>query len=198
MQLQPTVKFRGIEANAAFEEEIRRRISRLRTYYPAIIGCDVLVKLSDRHHLAGARFDVRIDLAVPGGHVLVSHVAGLRATAREREQERFRKGDELDPERRYGKVAVREAFEVARRRLQDFARKQRGTVKVHAGPPRGRVVRLGKVYGFIEAGDGREVYFNRKSVLGRGLKRLRVGSPVSFAEERGEKGPQASTVRVLR
>jgi hypothetical protein len=33
-------------------------------------------------------------------------------------------------------VAVREAFEIARRRLEDFAREQRGDVKSHPIPSR--------------------------------------------------------------
>jgi cold shock CspA family protein len=41
------------------------------------------------------------------------------------------------------------------------------------------------------------VYFSRASVLDGAFDDLTVGSPVAFVEEAGEKGPQASTVRVL-
>jgi hypothetical protein len=126
------VKFRGVRPSEALEDEIRRRIARLKPYCRSIIGCRVLVELSDRHHQAGSRYEVQIDLTVPHGHVMVSHVASPRATAREKEQFRFSKDDELSRERRHVTVAVREAFEVARRRLQDFARRQRGAVKTHA------------------------------------------------------------------
>ncbi|MGC0394734.1 cold-shock protein [Bradyrhizobium sp. USDA 241] len=51
-------------------------------------------------------------------------------------------------------------------------------------------------FGFLEGADGQEVYFNRNSVV-EGRASIAVGSRVSFVEERGEKGPQASTVRVL-
>jgi cold shock CspA family protein len=34
-------------------------------------------------------------------------------------------------------------------------------------------------------------------VLGHGASRLQVGSRVTFVEELGEKGPQATTVRLL-
>lgn len=198
MQLQPVVRFRGVRPSAGLEDEIRRRMARLTTYYPSIIGCEVLVEFSDRHHQAGRRFDVRIDLTVPHGHLSVSHAASARATARELEKEKVSKRDELDRGHRYALVAVREAFETVRRRLQDFARRQRGTVKLHTHAPRGRVVRLTDGYGFIEAPDGHEVYFQESSVLEDGFKRLKVGSSVSFAEERGDKGPQASSVRAVR
>ena len=39
--------------------------------------------------------------------------------------------------------------------------------------------------------------FHRNSVLDGGFSRLTVGARVAFAEEMGENGPQASTVRPL-
>ena len=91
-------------------------------------------------------------------------------------------------------MAVREAFDIARRRVQDYARRHRGTVKTAARQPRGRVVQLFPVdeYGYIEAADGHEVYFQKSSVLKDAFDRLAVGSTVSFVEEPGEKGPQAA------
>jgi cold shock CspA family protein len=52
-------------------------------------------------------------------------------------------------------------------------------------------------HGFLESEDGREVYFHRNSVLGRGFDRLDIGNEVRFVEERGEEGPQASTVAIV-
>jgi len=52
-------------------------------------------------------------------------------------------------------------------------------------------------FGFLEAADGHEVYFHRNSVLDGAFSRLAVGTRVIFAEEMGEKGPQASTVKLL-
>ena len=45
--------------------------------------------------------------------------------------------------------------------------------------------------------NGREVYFHSNSVLDGAFSRLAVGTHVIFAEEMGEKGPQASTVKLL-
>jgi hypothetical protein len=41
------------------------------------------------------------------------------------------------------------------------------------------------------------VYFHKSSVLKDAFDRLAVGSAVSFIEEPGEKGPQASTIKLL-
>jgi cold shock CspA family protein len=51
-------------------------------------------------------------------------------------------------------------------------------------------------YGFLETPDGREIYFHKNSVLQPGFDQLEVGMEVHFAEGVGEKGPQATTVRL--
>jgi cold shock CspA family protein/ribosome-associated translation inhibitor RaiA len=197
MQLTPTITFRGIDPSAALEAEIRTRVGKLETYYRPIMGCHVLVEFAERHHETGNRYHVRIDVTVPGEEIVVAHEASLHATAQDVDAEKATKEAEPDPERKHARVAVREAFDIARRRLQDYGRRQRGTVK--ASQPRGRVAQLFPIdeYGYIEAGDGHEVYFQKSSVLKNAFDRLTVGSTVSFVEESGEKGPQASTVKLL-
>jgi cold shock CspA family protein len=53
-------------------------------------------------------------------------------------------------------------------------------------------------FGFLATPDGREIYFHQRSVLHGGFRRLKVGSEVTFVEEQGERGAQASTVRIRR
>ena len=63
----------------------------------------------------------------------------------------------------------------------------------------GKVVRLDPLgeFGKLESSDGQEIYFHRNSVLRGDYARLVVGSRVTYAEEMGEKGPQASTVKLM-
>ncbi len=199
MQITPTITFRGIEPSAALEAEIRRRIDKLETYYHSIMGCRVLVELAQRHHETGNHYHVRIDLTVPGEEIVVAHEASLHATAQDIDAEKVTKEAEPNPERKHARVAVREAFDIARRQLRDCARRQRGTVKTAARQPRGHVVQLFPIdeYGYIEAEDGHEVYFQKSSVLKNAFDRLTVGSTVSFVEKPGEKGSQASTVKLM-
>lgn len=199
MQLAPVITFRGMKPSAALESDIQARIAKLETYYGSIMACRVMVELGERHHERGNRFHVRIDLTVPGEEIVVAHEANLHATAQDVDAGKVARIAETDPERKHARVAVREAFDIARRRLQDYARRQRGTVKTAARQPRGRVSQLSPVdeYGYIETEDGRQVYFQKSSVLGNAFDRLAVGSEVSFSEESGEKGPQASTVKLL-
>ncbi|RPI52282.1 MAG: HPF/RaiA family ribosome-associated protein [Acidobacteria bacterium] len=199
MKLTPMITFRGMDRSEALESEIHARITRLETFYRSIMACRVLVELAQRHHEAGNHYHVRIDLTVPGEEIVVAHEASLHATAQDIDVEKVRKADEPDPERKHARVAIREAFDIARRRLQDYVRRQRGTVKAPVRQPRGHVAQLFPVdgYGYIEAEDGHEVYFQRSSVLKNAFERLAVGSDVSFVEEPGERGPQASTVKLL-
>lgn len=201
MQLTPIITFRGVERTEALEADVLERVRKLDTYHPSIMGCRVLIELMQRHHEAGNRYHVRIDLTVPGDEIVVTHEAGPHATAQDVETERLTKGAESEsrPERKHARVAIREAFDIARRQLQDYARKQRGVVKTTVRQARGRVSQLfpADEYGYIESDDGHEVYFQKSSVLKNAFDGLAVGSPVSFVEELGEKGPQASTVRLL-
>jgi cold shock CspA family protein len=95
-------------------------------------------------------------------------------------------------------VAIRDAFDAARRELQDYMRRRRGQVKIREGLQGARVTKLfpDRGYGFLETSDGRELYFHRNSVLEPGFETISVGAEVLFAEEQGEEGPQASTVRI--
>jgi cold shock CspA family protein len=95
---------------------------------------------------------------------------------------------------------MRDAFLAAKRRLEDHARRQRGDVKRHAGRARGRITRLfpERGYGFLETPDGREIYFHEHAVDADVLRQAAVGMPVRFTEEEGERGPQASSVHLLR
>jgi cold shock CspA family protein len=92
---------------------------------------------------------------------------------------------------------IRDAFKEARRQLQDYARRVRGQVKIHGEQTTGRICKLfpDQGYGFLETAEGSEIYFHKNSVLHGAFDRLSIGERVTFAEERGDKGTQASTVR---
>ncbi|HYL97548.1 MAG TPA: cold shock domain-containing protein, partial [Blastocatellia bacterium] len=81
----------------------------------------------------------------------------------------------------------------------DFARRQQLDVKTREGRIQGHVSSISsdEGFGYIEAGLGYEVYFHRNSVLGDDFDHLAVGSEVSFVEEEGEKGPQASSMKPI-
>lgn len=200
MTLIPTqVTFHGLPHSDHLESEVRKRVTWLEQFYAGIVRCRVVVELADRHHHDGRHVHVGVELTVPGGPPLVaSHERSLHRRLKDVEEEAHHKATEIDSVHRYAAVAVREAFVVARRKLEDFAREQRGTVKTHELPGHGDVVVLDRVdgHGFIQAGESR-IYFHRASVLDGAFDALTIGTRVAFAEEQGEKGAQASTVRIL-
>jgi len=193
------VTFRRMQPMAALGEDIRARAAELETFYPDIVGCRVLVEVPHRHRGHGQHVRVRIELSLPGEDVVVSHEPTRHGSLKDVQGEAHHKDDDVEAVHKYALVTAHEAFDAARRRLQDVARRQRADVKTHQAPAHGRVTSLpaGDDHGFIEATDGRRIYFHHASVIDEGLARLVVGSDVAFVEEPGEKGPQASTVRVL-
>ncbi|HYW91605.1 MAG TPA: ribosome-associated translation inhibitor RaiA [Gammaproteobacteria bacterium] len=178
MQLPLQITFRNMDASPAVESVIREKADKLERYYDSIMSCRVVVEASHRHHHKGNIYHVRVDLTVPNDELVVS-----------REPHQDHSHEDLY-------VAIRDAFNAARRQLEEFARKQRGDVKAHVGPPEGEVILLSpeEDYGRIRTAEGREIYFHRNSVLGDGFDGLAVGARVRFTEETGEQGPQASTV----
>jgi cold shock CspA family protein len=200
MTLIPTqITFHGLAASAALEAEIRERVAWLEQFHAGIVRCRVVVEVPHRHRRRGQHVHVRIELTVPdAAPIVVSHEPSRNGALKSTEEETHHKGTEVDGVHRYAHVAVHEAFDAARRRLQDVARELRGAVKTHETPAHGTVADIFKVdgYGYIQAGEHR-VYFNRASVLGETFDSLDVGAPVAFVEEQGNEGPQASTVRPL-
>lgn len=181
------------------EADIHARAAALERYCPTITACRVIVEPAQRHHHDGNPYHVRVDLTVPGEEIVVSRDASLHATAKDIGLQVPTKGTEVRSSRRHAKVAVREAFDSARRQLQDYRRRLARVVKTHEPLPRGRIVKLlpDRQGGFIAAEDGREIYFHRNSVLNRGFNRLDIGQQVTFVDAMGDRGPQASTVRAV-
>jgi len=129
------VTFRGLAHSDALEADIRERVAWLERFYSGIIGCRVLVELPHRHRQGGKHFHVRVEFTVPGGiPLIVNHEPSLHGPMKDIEEAGHRKESEIEAVHRYARVAVHEAFDAARRRLQDFAREQRGDTKTHTTP----------------------------------------------------------------
>jgi cold shock CspA family protein len=129
----------------------------------------------------------------------VKHEPSLRGSIQRSGIQKRKKEQEVAAPHKDIYVAIRDVFKAARRRLQDYARKQSGAVKYHEPAPHARVSRLFPEggYGYLETPDGGEIYFHRNSVLNGGFEKLVIGTEVSFVEETGDKGPQASAVTVI-
>jgi ribosome-associated translation inhibitor RaiA len=143
MKLPVQITFRNMSPSEALDALVRERAAALETYYAGTMACRVLIEIPHRHHESGNRCHVRIDLTVPGDEIVVTREPNLHGTLKDLATSEMSKEAEGQSIHVHAAVAVREAFDVARRQLQDYARRQRGAVKVHETPQHGRVVRIG-------------------------------------------------------
>jgi len=104
------VTARSIDLPDSMRELVEERARRLERYYPELIGCSVTVEGPGLHHRTGGPFSVQLDLRVPDAEPIV--------VTRQRAEDLL--------------VAIRESFDAARRRLEDFARLSRQRI-----PPAG-------------------------------------------------------------
>lgn len=181
MKLPLQIAFRDIPPSEALEADIRKKVAKLEQIFDRIMSCRVVVEAPHGHHNKGRLYHVSIDLTVPGEELVVNRSA------------------EKNHAHENAYVAVRDAFNAARRMLQDFVRKQRGEVKNHQVPSHGTITELIPMedFGRIATADGRDVYFHRNSILDADFDQLQVGDEVRYAEEAGEAGPQASSVHLI-
>ena len=182
MQTPVEIDFQGMAGTPEVRASIEKHVTELEQRYGRVTACRVVLKGPGGHHRTGGLYEVHIHLALPNG--------------REVNVARTPPADERHADVSF---AISDAFKHARRRLQDHVRRLQGQVKQHEDQPIATVKNLDASgeFGFLEAADGHEVYFHRNSVLDGAFSRLVVGMHVTFAEEMGEKGPQASTVKLL-
>jgi cold shock CspA family protein/ribosome-associated translation inhibitor RaiA len=182
MQVPSEVVFQNCEPSTELSSEVAQQLKRLEKFSPRITSCRVVIHGPKTRHRHGDVFKVDLWIAMPQHKDIV-----------------VTKSRDDVPENTHPLVAIRNAFAAAQRQIEDAAREMRGQVKVHRPPDEGRVARFlaGEDCGFIETADGREIYFHRNAVLNDAFDRLAQGSKVRFVEEEGEKGPQASTVRLV-
>ena len=178
MKFDLQTQFRGLEPSDFISNSVWDHTEKLGQFCDRIISCHVTVSAPHHHKHQGRLYGVQVRLLVPGGEVVATTDTSLNAAHED------------------VYVAVRDAFDAARRQLEDFISRQRGLNKERHGPARGKVVRIYPQddYGFIITPDFREIYFHRNAILKGGFDRLQVGDRVRFSEEMGEKGPQVTSM----
>lgn len=116
MAIEPQIAFRGMNPSPAAEAEIRRLSTELGRFSDRVVGCRVAVDAVTRRPRQGRIYQVTIELDVAGGRVVTR-----REPAEDHAHEDLH-------------VAIRDAFDAARRRLQDHMRRMDGRTKQHAVP----------------------------------------------------------------
>lgn len=183
MQVPLTMTFRNVRKSSNIETLIRRQARKLERVCPYLVSCRIAIERPQAHQKSGNPFRVRVDVTVPPAHELVT----------------VRNAGEGDLHEELPTV-VRRAFDAMQRQLKKLVEKQRGDVKLHpAQEMAGVVIRLfrNQGYGFIKSLEGREIYFHKDSLSAAEFDRLEIGTGVQWNEEEGDKGPQASFVKIV-
>jgi ribosome-associated translation inhibitor RaiA len=120
MQVPLQVTFRHMEPSPTLEARIRELAKRLEKFSGRIIRCHVIVEAPHRHQHQGALYEIRVDITAAGKEIAI------------------RRTHPADHAHEDPYVALRDAFEAARRKLQDYERELRHQVKSHDPIPRGR------------------------------------------------------------
>lgn len=182
MKIPLQISFSNMTPSDAVRARVEELAARLDRFHERIMSCRVVVSAAGRHQRSGRLYHVSIDLKLPGREIAIN------------------RDSPLDHAHEDVYVAIRDAFGALVRRLEDVSRQRRGDVKTHEEEPSARVVRLfpEQEYGFIEDETVGEIYFHAHSVADDGFRKLKVGSRVRYHAEAGEKGLQASVVKLKR
>lgn len=109
MQIPLQITIRGIAPSETLENRIRSKAEKLNEFFDHITSCRITVEEPHKHKHQGKQYNVRIDISVPGHEIVVN---------RDHHEDVF--------------VALRDAFDAAKRQLEDYAHQLRGEIKTHA------------------------------------------------------------------
>lgn len=111
------ITFKGLDKSLSIEEKIQEKVAKLERIFARITHCRVVVSAPNKHAHKGKSYEIKIDIGIPDHKPLIltheSEVGNAQA-------------DLL--------IALRDAFEIAKRRLDDIAKR----VKTSARSERGR------------------------------------------------------------
>jgi len=185
MQEEPEITFRNIRRSDWLEGRIRDRLAKLERFHRGIIGCRVVVEEAHRSAGSGKNpLKLSLEVQIPG-QLLASH------------------GEEEIREAKDGTGSlVTRVFEAMENQLDAAVARDKRQVKAHSADHEiGRVTRLfpGDGYGFVQVGEGAELYFTEKVLHGLTMDELEEGMRlvVSRAHDDGPMGPMANAVRRL-
>lgn len=125
-QLAVQTTFRHMATSPAVVSRIDAEAQKLLRYFERITHCHVVICVSHRHHRHGRHYTVRVELGVPGAHLVIDHepAAHVRDEARP-----ATKHTEVQNQHSDIYVVIREVFDSARRKLEDYVRRQRDEMK---------------------------------------------------------------------
>lgn len=173
------VEARNVELKKGWQIKIDEEKEKLVRHHAGfVLHLRVSIEATTHHKEGG--YEVKVVASVPNDTVVVT-----------------RKGERVRP-------LLIEAFDVLALQLKEILRKKRKSKK--QAEPTAAADSVGVInkvsphesYGFITTFDDREIYFHENALKNVEIDDLVEGDSVIYGESIGDKGPQASWVRVSK
>ena len=116
MQIPLQIRFQNLEQSDFIEAAVRKHAKKLEQFRDDIVSCRITVESPHKHQRKGRLFRVVITIRTRGDEIAISRMPD----------------DQQAHEDIY--VAIHDAFDAARRQLQDRTDIRRGFVKAHWTP----------------------------------------------------------------
>lgn len=114
MQVPLQIIFRYMDASNAVEARIRERCHKLEQFAEHITSCRITIEAPSGYHHQNGLYEVTIQLTLTDGELMVSRC----------QEQHYAHKDIY--------VAIRDAFDSARHQLEDYVRRWRAEIKLHA------------------------------------------------------------------
>lgn len=173
------VEARNVELRKGWQERVEEEKEKLiRNFAAYLLHLRVVIEATTHHKEGG--FEIKLVASVPNDIVVVT-----------------RKGGAVRP-------LLVEAFDVLSLQLKENIRKKhqnkKGAETLTDSDSFGTIRKLSphESYGFIVTTDERDVYFHENALKNIEMEQLSEGDGVFYGETFGDKGPQASWVRLAK
>lgn len=108
--------YHNMDPSAAVKKAVREKVDKLEQFSDQVTACHVTIDAPHKHHHKGKIYSVLIELHVPDTEIVAS-----RSPAENHAHEDVY-------------VAIRDAFNSARRQLKEYEQRRRGKVKTREPP----------------------------------------------------------------
>ena len=109
------ISYKNMTSSESLERQVRERFAQLEKIFDRLTSCRVVIEKAPEE---GKTFHVRVDMVAPGREIVVRRDPGDNRAHSD------------------AHVAIRDAFDAARRQLQDHVRRMEGHVKTHPSADR--------------------------------------------------------------
>lgn len=120
------ITFKGLDKSASIETKIREKVAKLEQVFSKITHCRVVVAAPNKHAHKGKSYQIKIDVGIPDHPPLIL----------KHETEVGKAQEDLQ-------IALRDAFDIIKRRLDEVAKKIKTSARTERG--RRRPLKLSKL-----------------------------------------------------